>query len=500
VITKPKKHEINRAGKLLFRSALEQLGWVVNDVQEDYGIDSNVQVFGVESPTGTWFHVQLKSSGASRYSKDGKFVSQRLSMDHARHYVDELRQPVFVVHADVVSQKVYWYAPQLTVLPTAKAKRKSISIEIPTRQILPDTAASLMKSLGDIHLVLANRELTVASNSSFSESLKRVQNEAALHQSLQDKNDILKLRKISQFYQRREYADARPRAEAVSRDPDASIEMKVWALTQLGFIDSASIFRSSRPQTEMAEALFERAQEIRKLTRSGPRYLKFYALIMKKAAELHVLSHEYFTCVLAGQAGVNPALVVQLNTRKSDLTRRITAKYNQCLKLLNLATRHPDRWMLSRAFIRIAHSIGFFMMALRIDGKTGAADGLSPSALSICKLSASIDETVGDEEGRTFSILTVTLITESATSDAFQWALAAAQKMTDGALRTDLLLKLDRAKQRWAGTRLEADHHGDTIRQAAQNIATALGIDTSDCQNPEDIMLRIAAKNAEARC
>jgi hypothetical protein len=112
-ITKPEEHEINRAGKRLLREVLEPLGWVVNDVQEDYGIDTNVQVFDGKTPTGAWFHAQLKSSASSEYSADGTFISQELSADHARHYSLELRQPIFLIHADVASQKVYWCAPQL---------------------------------------------------------------------------------------------------------------------------------------------------------------------------------------------------------------------------------------------------------------------------------------------------------------------------------------------------------------------------------------------------
>ena len=45
VITKPEQHETDRAGQRLLREVLEPLAWVVNDVQEDYGIDYNVQVF-----------------------------------------------------------------------------------------------------------------------------------------------------------------------------------------------------------------------------------------------------------------------------------------------------------------------------------------------------------------------------------------------------------------------------------------------------------------------
>jgi hypothetical protein len=60
VITKPEEHEINRARKRLLRTVVEELGWVLNDVEEDYGIDSNVQIFDGTHPTGAWFHKQLK--------------------------------------------------------------------------------------------------------------------------------------------------------------------------------------------------------------------------------------------------------------------------------------------------------------------------------------------------------------------------------------------------------------------------------------------------------
>ncbi len=113
MITRPEEHDIDRAGKRLLRAAVEKLGWILNDVQEDYGIDSNIQVFDGSFPTGAWFHVQLKSSRQSEYSTDQTFISQALSVDHARHYGLDMRQPVLVIHVDVTAEKVYWYFPQL---------------------------------------------------------------------------------------------------------------------------------------------------------------------------------------------------------------------------------------------------------------------------------------------------------------------------------------------------------------------------------------------------
>ena len=144
-------------------------------MQEDYGIDCNVQVFDGKSPTGAWFQVQLKSSASSDYAADRTFVSQELSIDHACHYALELRGPVLVIHADVTSKSVYWYAPQLdgklaTVL--GKTAAKSVAVRIPTRQQLPGSAPHLLLSLDKIYLALGNRELTSASTPSFAESLR----------------------------------------------------------------------------------------------------------------------------------------------------------------------------------------------------------------------------------------------------------------------------------------------------------------------------------------
>jgi hypothetical protein len=175
VITKPEGHDIDSAGERLLREALESLGWVVNAVEKDYGIDFNVQVFDGKSPTGTWFHIQLKSSASSDYSVDRSFISQEITVDHARHYALELREPLLVIHSDVESRRVYWYAPQLdgqlrTVF--AQTKAQSTTFRVPTRQLLPDTAPALLSAVENIHLALATRELTSAPAQSFAENLR----------------------------------------------------------------------------------------------------------------------------------------------------------------------------------------------------------------------------------------------------------------------------------------------------------------------------------------
>jgi hypothetical protein len=502
LISKPEQHDIDQEGNRLLRDVLESFGWVVNDTERDYGVDSNVQVFEKKSATGAWFHVQLKSSASSKYSADGTFISQELSVDHARHYALEMRQPIFLIHADVASRRVYWCAPQLDKQLSASVRNadaKSVTIRIPTLQVLPATAPEFLKALGDIHLALANREITSSSNSSFSDSLKHVPNQEALYQAFQEKNNILKLRKIADFYKQREYGQARTRAVAVSDDPDASIEAKVWALTQLGDIDSAIAFRSGRPQAEIPKALLVHARSLQELTKRGPAYLKFYALIMRTAADLDDLVHDNFRLFLAEKQHTetfdNPMLALGLYAQRSEVTRRVVAKYNQCLRLVRYAANYPDRWMLSRALMRIVLAIGHYLITLRSENKHAAAKVFAHSAFRICKLSAWISEDAHDEEGTAFALLGAPLTTNSADTEEYQWALEAAKKLPDAAIRTDVLFKLERATKRWAGEHVEGDYHGDTIWQIIQNMATAIGIDISDENVPLVRFLRVAAKD-----
>jgi hypothetical protein len=151
--------------------------------------------------------------------------------------------------------------------------------------------------------------------------------------------------------------------------------------------------------------------------------------------------------------------------------------------------------MLSRALIGIVHPVGEYLITLRSENKLAVAEAFSQSAFRICKLAAWICKDVGDEEGTAYALLGALLTTRSADSDEYRWALETAQNLPDEGMRSDVLLKLERAKKRWAGELVEGDYHGDTTWQIIQNIASELGIDLSDEHDPLVRGLRIAAKD-----
>ena len=502
MITNPEQHSIDRAGERLLRQILEPLNFIVNDVQEDYGIDCNVQVFDQKSPTGAWFHVQLKSSASTEYSANGSFVSQKLSIEHARHYTFEIRQPIFLIHADVTSERLYWHAPQLdrhlaTVLENTRTQL--ITVRMPTNQQLPQTAPALLASLDSIYLLLGNRELTSASTQSFAESLAHLPNQEALHRAFQEKNDSLKLQRIFELFHQKKFMDARSRAETVLLDPDSTIEVKFWAQMTIRSINYTETLHAGRPQTELQQVILTNAKFLQELTANGPKYLKFYSLVDRKAAELNVLTHRDLTLFMALKAHLqrygNPLLALGLLARRTDLTRQIVSKYNQCVRLARYAARYRDRWMLGRALAEIPRALGPYVITLRAEGKLGVEKTFARSALQIAKLALWICQETGDSTGAVLTITSALATTHSTDSDAFRWANDVANSIVDKKSQDDAHRMIERVEKRWKGESVEGDYQGETVWQAIQNMATALGIGLSDQDDPLVRGLRIAAKD-----
>lgn len=501
MITKPEGHDINRAGKRLMREALDPFG-VVNEVQEDYGIDFYVQAFDGESPTGASFYVQLKSSAASEYASDHTFVAQKFSIDHIRHYALDMRDPLLVIHADVISKRVYWYAPQLdgqllALLPNLDTK--SITVRIPTSQQLPETAPNLHLSLNSIYLTLASRRIVSASSRSFAKMLDHLPDQQQLYQAFQEKSDTLKLRRIRDLYKDGLLDQARPRANTIVADPDSSLEIKFWALILLHSIDYKEARDSGKPPSELPKVTLKHAEALQELTASGPNYLKFYSLIVRRAAELDILSHEAFGFFMAVhqhlQHGGDLAIASPLYARLLAHTRQIISKYNQRLRLARYAARYPDRWVLGRALTTIVNSIAPYLITLDGQREFEAKHALTMSSLQICKVSAWISNEAQDPNGVVLSITSALLITRSVDSDAYRWAVEVAEHLHDDEVRKDALLLIEHATRRWRGESVEGDYHGNNVWQIIQNIAASLGVDLSDDSQPLVQRLRIAAKD-----
>ena len=59
--------------------------------------------------------------------------------------------------------------------------------------------------LNQIHLVLSTRQLTSVTTQFFAESLKHLPDQEELHRAFQEKNDLLKLRRINELFEKRDW-------------------------------------------------------------------------------------------------------------------------------------------------------------------------------------------------------------------------------------------------------------------------------------------------------
>lgn len=475
----------------------------MNEVEKDYGIDFNVQVFDGLSPNGMWFHIQLKSHQIPDYSSDRTFISEPIEVDHVRHFAIELQQAMFLVVADVGSKRLYWHCLQLdTVLMQrldVASHQDSITVRVPTERYLPGTETQFLTVLRLSNNVLANRQLIRSSVADFADSLKYSGDPSRILASIQDKGDVLRLEKIADLFHGGKLPEARQRTAILLADPDASVQTKFWASIQMYGIDFRELATSTKPQELIAKSHLKHAVSLMKITVRGPKAFKFYALVDKRAAELESLAYENFRLVLLQRAhsrqGGSSMLVLNIYARRAWLARAINKKYNQCVRLARYAPKSHDTWLLGRAFPSVTNALSVYLGTLRVEEQSDVEAAYAKSALQICKLSAWLSTVAGDESAVGMAVIAALITINSEDTETYRWAKQTAESITDREVRDSAIESVDHATLRWKGEKVEGDIEGDPVWQALQNMATARGVDISDENSSLVKALRIGVKD-----
>jgi hypothetical protein len=186
---------------------------------------------------------------------------------------------------------------------------------------------------------------------------------------------------------------------------------------------------------------------------------------------------------------------LDLYIRRSVLSKLISTKYNQCLRLAHYATTYPDRWSLGVAITEIANAIAPYLITLRAEGLYESEEALAQSALHFCQLAAWIGNETGDSNGILMAIIASLAIAGLQSSEAFRWANQVAMALTDSEAQQDANSYIDRAARRWSGEHVDGDYKPDSQWQIIRKLANANGIDTSDEDSPLVRSLRIASRD-----
>jgi hypothetical protein len=504
-VKRPRTHITDAKGERQMRGILEDVGWGVNRIQSDYGIDFDVQVFDKGEATGEWFKVQLKSSENTQYSKKGDFISQTISEDHARHYSTQLRDPLFVLHADIKNKRTCWYAPQLSAGPAPSSSQESVTLRIPVANSLPETLSALLDALYRVRTQLGARALTETSPMEFAKGVGD-EDRAKLIQALHDKADVLRLDDIVVLVTQGRNEEARSKIDGLIANSGSSTYIKFNAILHKERLDFLAARRGGAPQVTNSELRLRIANELRSLTRKGPPHLKLFALIAMKAAELQMLAFTEFGLMMnlrtrSGPERGNPFIGLHLATERLRLRHKIIKKYNQCVRLARYAGTSKERWALPQALLKIVPSIALFVMTLRIDGENVSADQYTDSALQIAELAAWIAERTKDNQallGATLAVLPLAEKVEASDSQAKVIAFSrnTLTKIKDPELAESAQEGLVRAIRRMHGESIEGDPTPDLNRQIVENLAASAGINITDRNSPVVKLIEMGLKDA----
>jgi hypothetical protein len=500
---RPPQHVTDSLGQTQLRLIFEPLGWTVNRVEHDYGLDFDIEIFRDFRSTGVFFKLQLKSSDSTIYSANADFVSQELMVRNAQYLCREVRSQVIVVHADVKAKRTFWMAPQLDVGSIRKlleeANGHSITLRIPTQNELPASIPQLVETLARVENLLATRVVVSSPIPDFISSTKGHIPRERVIKSLKDKTDALRIEAAQEMLATGAGDDALSDIEAIVGDPVSSVEMKFSALLMKERIRTVGLHRSQVPQAEIPEFRLEISKELQGLVKKGPAYLKFHALIARKAAELNCLVQSDWGLFLnyrLRRENWDPIWGSVLAFHRATLIRRITLKYNQCLRLVRYAANSQHRWALPEALLRIPVAAGVFFLRLTLEELMPAADYYSASGVQICKLVAWICEENDDESQLIGVAGAAVMLSRSADGEAVTWARRVIGGIKDGDIKGRAQYLLDRHLKRLAGEPLAGDIEA-SIRQIVENMAVSLGINISDPNDPTAKLVRVGIDDAD---
>lgn len=486
------------------RDIFEPLGWAVRTVHKDNGIDFDIEIFVNFKSTGVFFKVQLKSSGRTRYSAEG-FISQQLKVPNAHYLCREVRLPVVLLHADVERKRTFWCAPQLMIPELqrmlAEKDRESISLRIPAANELPLTVNELVETITQVEQVLASRLIISTPARVFVDSISQHVDEDEfarelqdLTRKVQDRADFIKVNQAHELFQSRRYTEAIDKARSVFNNCEASVSFRFAALLTIENAELASAMVSQAPQDSYATIHLKTSRQLLELTRKGPQHLKLQAMIAREAAKLAQLTHRYHGVLLnwvTHRTGTNTMWKAQLLFEKTALYRQILFKYNQCIRLANYSAQMRVRNGIQEALVRIVDAISPWILNLRGEGLNELADQYSASALQICKLAASVALHDGNDEGLFMAAAKALTTKRATTGEAVDFALATIAQIKDESTKQKTQELFDSIIRMYEGGRKVEGPLKTTYRQIYENMATALGVDLNDSDDPTSRLVQI---------
>ena len=130
---RPRKHQIDTEACNALRTIVPSSS-VIREIEYDYGLDFQVELFNESKSTGKMFYLQLK--GTDKDITDDK-VSYQLETKHIEYYSSISEPVLFVVYSTQTSQFWAIWANKLKSIYSAKSlSQKTIKITLDIRNLI----------------------------------------------------------------------------------------------------------------------------------------------------------------------------------------------------------------------------------------------------------------------------------------------------------------------------------------------------------------------------
>jgi hypothetical protein len=485
-VKRPEQHVTDSEADGVFQGVFAE--WSVNGSKRDYGWDYVVEVFRNGESTGFLFNGQLKGSRHTEYSADGSFISQELEIDSADYLARQLRQPTFLFHADVAAKKLFWSAIQLDqrvleVLEQGKAK--SLTVRIPTANVLPERFERFLQDLTQSQMVVVSRILLGTRPVEFADAMasQPIERISEVAEDLHEKGFHLELQAA---FLRRKGGDIAGAIAAIRKVADSAgasgyVEVHFNAILQAGELEWLQVSKSGVPQALAADKKLETALELCRIAKRKPKHLHLVAQITRKAAELGVAVQKTFGLLMLWRGhvlrGDDPLWVAVLSFQLQQSLLVAHRKYNQSLRLAQATAKSQFRWVTARPIADIAMAIGTLAGLLDSCGFKEAGLQYHQSAFGLLKFSAAIATENKSMDELFSAVMNARTLERDPDGEIFKWVRSVIEQWAeDSQYRKNAEELMQRALDRKNGAKFEGDIE-TTPRQIHHNILTSAGID-----------------------
>jgi len=369
---RPKQHQIEEKAYEQFKACLP-IYWVVRNQTHDYGIDREVEIFRLNAnghaiSTGYIFKAQVKGTEDARMSKEGELIKFQLEVDKTSYLCDEISIPVFFVLADVKSNKTCWYAIQLDkdlkqrLSIATKEGQKTIILNIPAKNILPDTLEFLVATLDDIKMSHACDSFVELPQRNFDNLSLSLDEIAELEEIFTDKVFITKITKL---WQSKDYEGLEKASRDALSNMSSSTATKVSAILCIEKAYENKIKGSPTLWAQLDKLYSNTATAIKEITKEENKSWRLYSAIVWRATLLRIASSNDFALYMNnkihkaenGAVRLDFICSVTLGIARRQALKKVLRIYNQCVRLITLALNLKEYWMIPQVTLRIAQAL-----------------------------------------------------------------------------------------------------------------------------------------------